>query len=99
MLPVEKLPEAAEKALAGLKADADLKQRIYAAAAAPAVQRFSPARLVTVSCCLVLAAAFAFAGIHLGNQKQTEAEAPFQAFSSASHTSSSPVFLQNFLNP
>ena len=92
MLPVEKLPEAAEKALAGLKADADLKQRIYAAAAAPA-------RLVTVSCCLVLAAAFAFAGIHLGNQKQNEAEAPFQAFSSASHTSSSPVFLQNFLNP
>ena len=100
MIPVEKLPEAAEKMLSGLTADASLKQRIYAAAAGAGSgsSRFSPARLVTVSCCLALVVAFAFAGVH-GLRKRNEAEVAFQAYSSASHTISSPVFLQQYLDP
>lgn len=100
-LSIEKLPEVAENVLSGLTADASLKQRIYAAAAGSGagVSRMSPVRFIAVSCCLALVAACTFMGIRFSIQKQNEAEVAFQAFSSASHTVSSPVFLQDFLNP
>ena len=101
MIPLEKLPEVTDNVLSGLTADETLKQKIYSAALHPdlAAFRFSRQRIVTVSCCLALAAVFAFWGVHSGFRKQNEAEMPFQAFSSASHTAASPVFLQEFLTP
>ncbi len=101
MIPVEKLPEVTENVLHGLTADASLKQRVYTAALQPSkgLAAFSRSRWITVSCCLALAAAAAVWGIHSGMMKQNEAAPAFHAFSAASHTGASPVFLQNFLNP
>ncbi len=101
MIPVEKLPEVTEKMLHGLKADASLRHRIYTAALQPSPGSTSlvRSRWITVSCCLALATAAAVWGIHAGMNGQNKPLSSFRVFSSASHTETSPVFLQNFLNP
>ena len=101
MMPVEKLPEVTEKVLSGLKADDRLKHKIYDAALSGSPRSLLLPRngLVTVSCCLALAAAVAFWGIHGGLPKRNEADSAFPVFSSASHTGASPVFLHEFLSP
>lgn len=100
MISIEKLPEATKNVLYGLTADVSLKQKIFHAAACdrPRTARFSRPQLIAFSCCLALIMGFALWGIHSGLSGEN-GETRYQTFSSATHTGSSPVFLQDFLSP
>lgn len=101
MIPLEKLPEVTKNVLSGLTADPSLKQKIYVTTAhnGQHVSKFSRSQMIAFSCCLVLVMGFALWGIHSGMNRNSVGNVRYQTFSSATHTGSSPVFLQDFLSP
>lgn len=101
MISIEKLPEVTRNVLSGLTADPSLKQKIYIAASDSGqhINRFSRSRMIALSCCLVLVMGFALWGIQSGMSRKNSESVRYQTFSSATHTGSSPVFLQDFLSP
>lgn len=101
MTPLEKLPEVTKNVLSGLTADDALKQRIYRSVSQDRqrVLSFSRSKMIAFSCGLILIMGFALWGIRSGIGREASSPPRYQTFSSAIHTGSSPVFLQDFLSP
>ncbi len=97
MIRLEKLPEVSRQVLHGLTADDALKQRILdAAVAGPSRRgfRLSP-RLIPLLCVTagLVMMAFGIAGYARPASRRHE----IQYFTSATHTSVSPMLLRSFL--
>ncbi|MBO6094182.1 MAG: hypothetical protein J6P40_11325 [Oscillospiraceae bacterium] len=101
MISLDKLPEVTKNVLSGLTADSSLKQKIYCAVTHNGrhISRFSKSQMIAFSCCLALVMGFALWGIHSGIGRTGSENVRYQTFSAATHTGSSPVFLQDFLSP
>ncbi len=101
MIPLEKLPEVTDNVLSGLTADETLKQKIYSAALHPdlAAFRFSRQRIVTVSCCLALAAVLPSGEFIPACVNKTKRKCPSRLFLPLRIRLLLPFFCRNFSLP